>query len=221
MFDSGAAGNQAHMRRRSTYARSLGPSTLLALAAFMVALLVASPAQTAPGDVADLALSKADSPDPVGVGSILTYTIEVSNQGPQDATGVTVTDRLPSQIAFVSATAGSGNCERKGRNVTCKVGNLSGDPAKGNAATVTVQVRPSRPGTLDNTASVESVETDPVALNDTATASTRSSSAGLELPRRSLDRDRDPRRRPARRDRRSRRDRRAGRRRLDQRPCGP
>jgi uncharacterized repeat protein (TIGR01451 family) len=152
--------------------RGLGASTILALAAFLAALLVASPARTAPGDLADLAVTKADSPDPVTAGSTLTYAVGVSNQGPKDATEVVVTDRLPSQTEFLSAVASTGSCERKGRRVTCRLGGLSADPAKGTSATVTIQVRPRRAGTIDNTASVDSAETDPVPLNDMATAST-------------------------------------------------
>jgi uncharacterized repeat protein (TIGR01451 family) len=160
------------MRRKTLQMRGLVPSTLLAMLAFAAALLAASPAQTAPGDVADLAVTKSDDPDPVTVDEVLTYAIVVTNQGPQDATGITVTDRLPSHSTFISATPTSGNCDRKGRQLTCDVGNLSGDATKGNTATVTVQVRPTRAGTIENTASVDSVETDPVALNDSATATT-------------------------------------------------
>lgn len=150
----------------------LGFSTVLALAVFATALFIASPAQTAPGDVADLALSKTDSPDPVTVDTQLTYTVVVSNLGPQGATDVTVTDRLPAQVHFVSAGASSGNCERSGRRVTCRVGNLSA-PGPGDSATITLQVIPTNVGTIVNTASVDSVENDLVSLNDSATASTQ------------------------------------------------
>jgi uncharacterized repeat protein (TIGR01451 family) len=152
--------------------RALGPTTLLALAAFVAALIFSSPAQPAPGDVADLAVTKADSPDPVNVGATLTYTIQVTNLGPQGATNVTVTDRLPSRTDFISASTTSGSCDRKGKEVTCSIGNLAADPSKANAVTVTIQVRPTHKGTIKNTVSVDSVETDPVGVNDSAQVST-------------------------------------------------
>ena len=148
-------------------------ATILALLAFGVAVLHASPAGTAPGDVADLEIAKSDSPDPVFVGAVLTYAIQVTNLGLQEATGVTVTDELPGHATFVSASASSGSCERKGKRVTCSLGNLAADPTKANAVTVTIQVRPTKVGTITNTASVDSVENDPVAANDKATASTQ------------------------------------------------
>jgi uncharacterized repeat protein (TIGR01451 family) len=160
------------MPRRSLQSRTLG-ATVLGLGAFLAALLVASPAQTAPGDIADLALSKTDSPDPVTVDATLTYTIVVSNLGPQSATDVTVTDRLPAQVQFVSAGASSGNCERNGRRVTCEIGNLTPAPNAGDTATITLQVIPTRVGTIVNTATVDSVENDLASFNDSATASTQ------------------------------------------------
>jgi len=153
--------------------RGLGPASVLALAALAAALLSPSPATPASGDVADLAVSKADSPDPVAVGATLTYTIQVANLGPQDATGVTLTDRLPGHTDFVSATTSSGSCDRKGGKVTCEIGNLAADLTQGNAVTVTIQVRPTKAGSITNTASVDSVETDPVKANDKAQASTQ------------------------------------------------
>lgn len=149
--------------------RKLGWSTMLALAALAAALLVAPTAPSAPGDIADLSVTKSDSPDPVTVGSELTYTVVVTNNGPQEATNVFLSDRLPSHSDFVSATAPGARCEPKGNNVSCNLGNL----AKDATATVTIVVRPTKVGTIDNTAAVDSVETDPVPVNDSATASTR------------------------------------------------
>src|SRR5258707_8388716 len=53
-----------------------------------------------------LNISKADGPDPVAAGSNITYTISYSNTGNQNATGVVISDTIPANTAFVSATAG-------------------------------------------------------------------------------------------------------------------
>ncbi len=157
------------MRSRARWQASV---TLLALAGLAVTLLHAPLAETAPGDIADLSVSKDDDLDPIAVGATLTYTIRVANLGPQGATGVTVTDRLPRQVEYVSASASSGSCARKGRTVTCETGNMAADPTQANAVTVTLQVRPRREGTIENSVSVDSVESDPVEANDRAEVST-------------------------------------------------
>jgi uncharacterized repeat protein (TIGR01451 family) len=148
------------------------PATILMVVAFVAALFHAPAADTAPGDVADLSVSKIDSPDPVFVDTALTYTIQVRNLGPQGATGVTVTDRLASRTVLLSATTTQGTCGPQGRRVICNLGNLGADLSGANAVPVTIQVRPTRVGTIMNTVSVDSVENDPVAANDTAEAST-------------------------------------------------
>jgi uncharacterized repeat protein (TIGR01451 family) len=99
---------------------------------------------------ADLVLTKADSPDPVTVGQTLTYTLTASNNGPANATGVTVTDTLPSGVTFVSASPSQGNCSGT-TTVSCTLGDLN----NGSSATVTIQVTPTTEGELSNTASVQ------------------------------------------------------------------
>jgi uncharacterized repeat protein (TIGR01451 family) len=65
-----------------------------------------SPVQTTVHSAPVLAIAKSGSPDPVQAGGLLTYTILVENTGNADATGVTVTDTIPANTAFVSADAG-------------------------------------------------------------------------------------------------------------------
>lgn len=115
---------------------------------------------------ADLAVAKADSPDPVLVGSPLTYTVTVTNNGPSTATGVSLTDTLPAGVTFVSAS--SGCSVPLGGTVTCNLGALT----KGASATVMIVVTPTAAGTHTNTASVSATETDPSLTNNVATAST-------------------------------------------------
>ncbi|HQI86591.1 MAG TPA: hypothetical protein PKV20_18595, partial [Anaerolineae bacterium] len=54
--------------------------------------------------VADLAITKSDNPDPVTPGAPLVYTLVYTNYGPSDAQNVVVTDTLPAEVLFVSAT---------------------------------------------------------------------------------------------------------------------
>jgi uncharacterized repeat protein (TIGR01451 family) len=115
---------------------------------------------------ADLALTKTDSADPVDIGVSFTYTIQVTNNGPDDATGVTVTDTLPGTVTFVSASAG---CSEASGIVTCDVGNLA---ASGNVS-VTIDVTPTAAGSITNTASVTANEADPDATNNSDTEDTR------------------------------------------------
>lgn len=116
---------------------------------------------------ADLSITKTDSPDPVTVGSNLTYTITVTNNGPDAATGTVVIDTLPTGVTFVSSSASQGSCTGT-ITVTCSLGSL----ANGASATVSIVLTPTAAGTLSNTASVSSAVADPNTANNAATAST-------------------------------------------------
>lgn len=141
----------------------------------LAGLALAGAGSAAPAGSADLRITKLDSPDPVGVGSVLTYRIQVENLGPNAATGVTVTDQLPKGVDFVSATASQGQCTSKGRKVTCELGGIGVGTgvAYGSLPTVTLSIIPRQVGTVVNTASVKGDQKDPVASNDKATATTR------------------------------------------------
>jgi uncharacterized repeat protein (TIGR01451 family) len=120
-----------------------------------------------PRDIAaDLSVSKTDSPDPVHIGQKLTYTVVVTNNGPDAATGVSLIDNLPKNAGFGSATSTQGTCTVKPAKaqVTCSLGTL----ASGRTATVTIVVKPTKKGTITNTATVSSTSpADPNTLNNT------------------------------------------------------
>ncbi len=112
----------------------------------------------------DLAIIKADSPDPVFAGGQLTYTLSVVNNGPSSATGVTVVDTLPTGITYQSATTTQGTVSQSGNTVTASVGPLAG----GATATVTilVTVDPATLGTITNVATVTGNETETNTANN-------------------------------------------------------
>ena len=117
---------------------------------------------------ADLSLSKADAPDPVVVGELLTYTLTIDNGGPQDATGVQLTDTLPAGVTFESATPSQGSCSESSGTVSCSLGTLADEQSAG----VEIEVRPQSAGMVTNQASVTSDVLDPDAGNNSASAET-------------------------------------------------
>ncbi len=116
---------------------------------------------------ADLSLAKLDSPDPITVGSTLTYTIIISNNGPDTATGVSLTDTLPADVNYQSASAGC-TYNAGPHTVTCNVGTIN----NGGSNNVVITVIPTVAGNITNSASVTATTTDPNAGNDTASAAT-------------------------------------------------
>ena len=117
----------------------------------------------------DLSITQTDTPDPVNVASNMSYTLLASNNGPDDATGVTVVDTLPAGAVFQSASATQGACSEVSGVVTCALGDL----ASGATATVNIALTaPFVTGTMTNTATISGNETDPIAGNNANSEST-------------------------------------------------
>src|SRR5438093_1184342 len=129
---------------------------------------------TTVGSAPVLAVSKTDSPDPVAAGGNLTYTLSYSNTGSARATGVVITDSVPANTTFVSATAGGTLASGV---VTWSVGNLAAG-ASGSAQLVVRVASPLANGTsiTNGTYGIDSNETAPVSG---AAVSTTVSSAPL------------------------------------------
>lgn len=106
-----------------------------------------------------LSITKSDTPDPANVGSNLTYTIVVTNNGPSTATNVVVNDTLATGLTFVSATesTGTGTAGATGSAVTATIPTL----AVGASATITVVATIDSTfagSTIPNTATAEADE---------------------------------------------------------------
>lgn len=95
---------------------------------------------------ADLALA-GSAPSNVVHGDQISYSLTISNDGPNTATSVVLTDPLPSGVTFVSAQPG---CALSGTKVLCAEGNL----ASGSNVVITITVQTSTAGTVQNTETV-------------------------------------------------------------------
>jgi uncharacterized repeat protein (TIGR01451 family) len=121
--------------------------------------IVASPTQ------ADVAIVKSAAPQPVDQGATLTYTLQVTNNGPAVAQNVNVFDPLPSQVSFVSVSTTQGTCTQSAGTVSCSLGSVS----VGGLVTITISttaVTFSSSSLVVNTASVGSSTSDPNSSNN-------------------------------------------------------
>ncbi|MEX1255828.1 MAG: beta-propeller fold lactonase family protein [Dehalococcoidia bacterium] len=111
-------------------------------------------------------------------GEDLIYTITVTNNGPDTATGVQVVDPLPDGVDLVSATPSQGTCAEAAATVTCDIGTLD----NGASATIEILVTPTVEGVLSNTATVTGSEEDPDSSNDSAVADVNVGPGGTVTP---------------------------------------
>jgi len=116
-------------------------------------------------DGVDTAVSLAAAPSPATQNTPLTYTATINNNGTQTATGVILSDSLPVDVNFVSATASQGSC-----NGTAVISCALGDLASGASASVQITVTPTVTGTLGNSVSVTSLDVDANTANNNASA---------------------------------------------------
>ena len=117
----------------------------------------------------DLAITKSAPSGTYRAGDHITYTITVTNNGPDTAQSVTVTDSLPAQVTFVSCGAtDGGSCGGTGNNRTVTFE----ASASGATATITliVQINAGVAGgtKIANTADVSATTTDSNMKNNTS-----------------------------------------------------
>jgi uncharacterized repeat protein (TIGR01451 family) len=133
---------------------------LAILAVLTVLLIPAAPAGAAAEP--DPAVSTVDTPDPVKVGSNITYVITVKNNGSAQATNVSLTDNSGGGFVSVGNSEGSScsNVPAVGNpvsGVSCPLGNLD----VGSSKTMTVVVSTSSTGTITNSAGASMDQVDP------------------------------------------------------------
>lgn len=127
---------------------------------------------------ANLVITTTASPDPVVTGSGLTYTITVTNLGPDTAHSVVVTDHLAPQVGFISSTPEStGSYDSRAIRFD--------SIAVGASASVTIDAMvscfASDGAIITNTATATSLTDDPDASNNSASVETIASNPPPEI----------------------------------------
>jgi uncharacterized repeat protein (TIGR01451 family) len=132
---------------------------------------------------ADVAIMKTASPEPVNQGTNLTYTLQVTNNGPAVAQGVTVSDPLPPEVTFTSVSTTQGSCTYAAATTTvsCTLNSIS----VGGLVVVTINVSAntfSSAALSTNTATVSATTGDPNLTNNSSSAtSTIQSPTAVQL----------------------------------------
>jgi len=101
----------------------------------------------------DLALKKSINKKIAQIGDILTYTIKVWNESNTNATGVEVTDSIPTTVQFVAGSfvASRGSAVITGNVIKWTIGNIA---ANGDTVTLTYRVKATQEGVHFNTAEI-------------------------------------------------------------------
>lgn len=120
-----------------------------------------------PAITADVAVTMSGTPSTVRRYENVTYTINVSNIGPNSASNVTLTDAVPSGFRVVSSYSAQGNCYGTS-SVTC----LFNTMASGASATATIVLQARSRGTYANVSSVTTTTRDSNSANNKASVTT-------------------------------------------------
>ncbi len=108
-------------------------------------------------------VTQVDSTDPVVAGTQLTYTVNVTNDGPGPETAAVATTTLDPAVTLVST---SGCAEDPVGAPTCTIGAVA--PGTTSSFTITVDVPSDYTGSLSNTVTVGGANVDPIPANDQA-----------------------------------------------------
>jgi uncharacterized repeat protein (TIGR01451 family) len=138
-----------------------------------------SSASTCVQAMVDLSITKSGSPatQQLGAGNI-TWTIVVTNHGPNADTGVKITDPMPGGNTFVSASASPHGTCTGGGVLTCDLGTMAADES----VTITLVTTPSAAGAQTNTVNVSGNRPETNTTNNSATATVEVTAAPITPP---------------------------------------
>ena len=157
-----ASGQAVRFRWHCATDRNVG------LTGWWIDSVVVSASQCCTGavSVADIAIGKAVAPSALNVTSNLTFTISVTNFGPNSASAVVVTDSLPAALIFTNASVSQGTWTNNGNLVSASFGTMASNAT----ASLTIQAVAALSGQRTNIATVSSVTSDANLANNSASA---------------------------------------------------
>ncbi len=152
----------------------------------LVAMVVVLSPAIASAQSADVAVSITDGPDPITAGENLTYTILVTNNGPEVALTVLMSDTLPDGTSFISLSGPAGwACTTpevgEAGAISCATAFFEVTNTAVFALQVSVPPGLTTGTVLTNTATVSSITSDPDSGNESDTATTDVEAATLTL----------------------------------------
>jgi uncharacterized repeat protein (TIGR01451 family) len=116
------------------------------------------------GPATDLAISASSGAGPFLVGSNLTFTLTITNTGPNNASNVMLINRYPTNAFLVNFTNSQGSVTQSLGTVTCLLSTLT----NGASAQIQLTLRPMRAGPFNHLAVLTSSTSDPVITNNSA-----------------------------------------------------
>jgi uncharacterized repeat protein (TIGR01451 family) len=158
------------VRARHTFRTSLWLFAATLVVATLAGSGVASGSTTQEGG-ADVGVVLAALPPNVSPGQLLNFKPTVTNAGPEDATGVQLSETVPEGLNIVEIEPSQGQCGKDGNLVICGLGTI----ANGGSAFVDIVVQtPSSFKALVAKAHVSADQGDPNGDNDDSKATARS-----------------------------------------------
>jgi uncharacterized repeat protein (TIGR01451 family) len=132
-----------------------------------------------PAGDADLTVIQTVTPNPPLTGDPMTFTITITNNGPDTAPNLIMLDTLPDGVDFISATPDQGACELVGQSaVSCVLNDLENNYQ----ATVEIVVSSPTNGAVINTASAGSKAADPDTTDNTIGFETMINNPNMYMP---------------------------------------
>jgi len=113
----------------------------------------------------DLSVSMLPSLDPGTVGSNLTYTIQLNNNGRSTFSGVTNSVTFSTNVSFLAVSSSAGNWKTNGAQLVFNVGAMTTNASVSQSITIATPI----PLFMTNTATVTAIETEPNTNNNRAT----------------------------------------------------